>query len=154
MWSFCLKAVYLNIISNNPSAVWLMEVQLNLSHYLMEKDFALLYTKQMCHLLVCPHKIYVVSRLSRGWGDCGGNCTRFGSMLEVYMPESTSSRGPGLCLAKLQRMSMNPGEQSMRDRRGMRRMTRCSLNSVPAFKFWNYIWDYVGLPLFILFSKI
>lgn len=83
----------------------------------------------MSHLLVCPHKIYVVSRLSRGWEDCGGSCTLFGSMLGVYMLESTSSSGPGPCLAKLQRMSMNHEERLTC--RGTRRMTRSSLNSHP-----------------------
>lgn len=40
--------------------------------------------KKRCHLLACAHTIDVLSRPSPGWGDCGGSCTLFGSMSEVY----------------------------------------------------------------------
>lgn len=63
-------------------------------------------------------------RLSQGWEDCGGSCTPFGSTSGVYMLECTSSSGPPVCLAKLQRMSMNQEERwTHRQRRGRKR--RC-----------------------------
>lgn len=40
--------------------------------------------QKWCRLLACAHKIYVLSRPSPGWGDCGGSCTLFGSMSAVY----------------------------------------------------------------------
>lgn len=104
----------------------------------------------MSRLLVCPDKIYVVSRLSQGWEDCGGSSTLFGSMSGVYMLESTSSSGPGLCLAKLLRMSMNHEDQLIH--RGMTRMTRSSLNSPPAFTFVIYTWMLGSVIIYIIFG--
>lgn len=122
----------------------------------MEEDFNQLYlSKQrscftqnkMLHLLVCTHKIYVVSRLSRGWEDCGGSCTLFGSMLGVYMLESTSSSGPGPCLAKLQRMSMNHEERLTC--RGTRRMTRSSLKLHPTLNIIYILFTDLTLFFFL-----
>lgn len=101
----------------------------------------------MSHLLVSGLTgfIYVPSRLSQGWEDCGGSCTPCGSTSGVYMLESTSSSGPGPCLAKLPRMSMNH-----EDRLIYRGMTRSSPNSHPVSKFWIHVGGHAGSPLFIL----
>lgn len=73
--------------------------------------------KKRSHLLACAHTIYVLSRPSPGWGDCGGSCTLFGSMSEVYTLGSSCWNGPQTPLDKLQRTSTSPGEPLMRRKR-------------------------------------
>lgn len=73
--------------------------------------------KRQCHLLACAHQIYVLSRPSPGWGDCGGSCTLFGSMSEVYTLGSSCWNGRQTPLDKLQRTSSSPGEPIMRRKR-------------------------------------
>lgn len=73
--------------------------------------------KKQCHLLACAHKIYVLSRPSPGWGDCGGSCTLFGSMLEVYTLGSSCWNGRQTPLDKLQRTSTSPRELIMHRKR-------------------------------------
>ena len=107
----------------------------------MSKE-GLFYTKQTSHLLVCPHEIYVVSRLSPGWEASGRSSTLFGSTSGVYMLESTYSRGPRPCLAKLRRTFMNHEKRSARG--AMRRPIRRSPKSHPVFKCGIYIWGHVG----------
>lgn len=73
--------------------------------------------KTQCHLLACAHKIYFLSRPSPGWGDCGGSCTLFGSMSEVYTLGSSCWNGRQTPLDKLQRTSTSPRELIMHRKR-------------------------------------
>lgn len=86
-------------------------------------------------LLGCSHEIYVLYRPSLGWGDCGGNCTLFGSMWAVYTLGSSCWSGRKSPLDKLQKTSPSLLEPIMH----RKRIRSCPNSHPPALYHHFYL---------------